>query len=179
MTELYPFEYLVELTKSYRDSAPMLPEQYAAVDSWSGIGFNLLGKRMISPMGDIVEMLPVPEAVRLPGVQPWVLGLANVRGRLLPLFDLEQFFGGKLNANKPKHRVLIIELGDLYAGLVVNDVYGMQLIPEDVKSQEVSEELSLVSIYSSGAYEKDKLTWTVFSPAKLVRDSRFFNASAT
>ena len=50
---------------------------------------------MIAPMGNVVEMLPVPEATPLPGVQPWVAGLANVRGRLLPLFDLEVFFGKK------------------------------------------------------------------------------------
>lgn len=173
-----PFDYLVRIVEQYRQIAPQLPADEDVIDSWSAIGFNLLGHKVVAPMGNIVEMLPVPESTILPGVQPWILGLANVRGRLLPLFDLEGFFGGELTPNKKRHRVLVIEIGDLFAGLIVNEVYGMQAITEDMQMSEVSEKLSDLKPYSAGAFDREDNTWVVFEPTKLVRDPRFFNASA-
>lgn len=173
-----PFQYLVQLSDKIHKISPTLPAQGDIQKRWSGIGFNVLGQRMIAPLGEVVEMLPVPNATRLPGVQEWVLGLANVRGRLLPLFDLEVFFGGQPSANRLNRRVLVLEMGDLYAGLVVNGVYGMQHFPEDIAVTELPESVRHLAAYSSGAYEQDGLTWMSFSPYNLVRDPRFFNAAA-
>lgn len=177
MSSHNPFTYLAKLAAHYKQAAPKLPAQEVISSSWNGIGFNLQGHRMIAPMGNVVEMLTVPEATPLPGVQPWVVGLANVRGRLLPLFDLEVFFGGKLGANKSRHRVLVIEIGELYAGLIVSEVYGMQSIADETQSEEVPEAAEAVAPYSSGAYARDGLLWINFSPNHLIRDPRFFNAS--
>lgn len=176
-----PFAYLQELAAAVQTAAPVLPAQREIRDTWSGIGFSILGHRFVAPLGEVVEMLPVPDSTRLPGTQGWVMGLANVRGRLLPLFDLESFFGTKLSANRNRHRVLVIELGDLYAGLVVSDVYGMQAIPEDIELDSVGsvdEELNIIAPYSKGAFAKEGLRWTTFSPYSLIRDPRFFDASA-
>ncbi|NRB37788.1 MAG: purine-binding chemotaxis protein CheW [Pseudomonadales bacterium] len=173
-----PFQFLVELSQKIQSIGPALPAQQDIQKRWSGIGFNVLGQRMIAPLGEVVEMLPVPSVTRLPGVQEWVLGLANVRGRLLPLFDLEVFFGGQPSAHRLNRRVLILEMGDLYAGLVVNEAYGMQHFPENLAVSDLPEKVSHLAAYSKGAYEQDGLTWMSFSPYNLVRDPRFFNAAA-
>ena len=178
MTVKDPFQVLQTLAADVKAADPVLPAQRRIRDTWSGIGFNLLGQRFIAPLGEVVEMLTLPDSTRLPGTQPWVAGLANVRGRLLPLFDLEAFFGAKLSVNRVRHRVLVIELGDLYAGLVVSDVYGMQAIPEDIQFETIADDLALIAPYSSGSFEKEGLTWSTFSPFSLVRDPRFFNAAA-
>ncbi len=178
MSALEPFECLVHLAEKISQESPTLPSQEEIITSWSGIGFSLLQQRLIAPMGEIVEMLEVPTATRLPGVQPWVTGLANFRGRLIPLFDLELFFGGRLSANKARHRVLVLEMGELYAGLVVSEVFGMQHFPQDLEAVELSESAQTLSPYSKGAYELNGLVWTTFSPFHLVRDPRFFNAAA-
>lgn len=178
MSDMQPFEYLAQLAAAIRKYEPALPAQEDIKSNWSGIGFKILGQRMIAPLGEVVEMLEVPNVTKLPGVQPWVLGLANFRGRLLPLFDLEAFFDGALGANKGRHRVLVLEMGELYAGLIVSEVYGMQYFPEDLGTVELPEQVSHLAPYSKGAYEQDGLTWMTFSPYNLVRDPRFFNAAA-
>lgn len=172
-----PFEYLLGLSEKIKPCEPSLPSREEIVRSWAGIGFKILGQRMIAPLGEVVEMLPVPPATKLPGVQSWVIGLANVRGRLLPLFDLEQFFGGELSPTRNRHRVLVLEMGELYAGLVVSEAYGMQYFPEDLGTVELPEAVQHLSPYSKGAYEQHGLSWTAFSPFNLVRDPRFFNAA--
>lgn len=178
MQALKPFEYLVHLADKISHQNPTLPSQEEIITSWSGIGFSLLQQRLIAPMGEIVEMLEVPPVTKLPGVQPWVTGLANFRGRLIPLFDLELFFGGKLSPNKSRHRVLVLEMGELYAGLIVSEVFGMQHFPQDLEATELSESAETLAPYSQGAYELNDLVWTTFSPYHLVRDPRFFNAAA-
>lgn len=172
-----PFDYLARIVEQYKQLAPQLPAEEDVLDSWMAVGFSLLGQKVLAPMGNIVEMLPVPDSTTLPGVQSWVLGLANVRGRLLPLFDLEGFFGGELSVNKKRHRVLVIEIGDLFAGLIVNEVFGMQAITEDTQMLDVPEQVGYLKPYSEGAFDKEDETWVVFEPKRLVRDPRFFNAS--
>ena len=81
-------------------------------------------------------------------------------------------------ANRFNRRVLVLEMGDLYAGLIVNGVYGMQHFPEDIAVSELPESVKHLAAYSKGAYEQDGLTWMTFSPYNLVRDPRFFNAAA-
>ena len=155
MSELKPFDYLVQLVEQVKDIDPSLPEQKQVRERLSGIGFNMLGQRMLAPLGEVVELMPVPAVTRLPGVQEWVLGLANVRGRLLPLFDLEIFFGGQPSANRLKRRVLVLEMNDLYAGLVVNEAYGMQHFPEEVAGAELPGDVQHLAAYSKGAYAQD------------------------
>lgn len=178
MSESEPFVYLARLAEAIRKTEPSLPAQEDIKSSWSGIGFKVLGHRMVAPLGEVVEMLEVPSTTKLPGVQPWVLGLANFRGRLLPLFDLEAFFGSSLIPNRNRHRVLVLEMGELYAGLVVSEVYGMQHFPEDLEAVEAPEAVAHLAAYSKGAYSLDGLIWMTFSPYNLVRDPRFFNAAA-
>lgn len=173
-----PFEYLLGLSEKIKPCQPSLPSKEEIIRSWAGIGFKILGQRMIAPLGEVVEMLPMPAATKLPGVQSWVIGLANVRGRLLPLFDLEEFFGGSLSPNRSKHRVLVLEMGELYAGLVVSEAYGMQYFPEDLSTIDLPESIQQLAPYSKGAYEQHGLLWAAFSPYSLVRDPRFFNAAA-
>ncbi|HEY9033829.1 MAG TPA: chemotaxis protein CheW [Pseudomonadales bacterium] len=178
MSASEPFDYLLQLARQIRSAGPQLPAEAEIQNSWSGIGFNVLGQRMVAPLGEVVEMLPVPGATRLPGVQDWVMGLANVRGRLLPLFDLEMFLGGKLSANKSRHRVLVLEMSDLYAGLVVSEAYGMQHFPQGLDPVPLPDSISHLQPYSQGAYEFNGTVWTRFSPYHLIRDPRFFNAAA-
>lgn len=173
-----PFEYLLKLEQAVLARKPQLPSEIEIKQTWSGIGFSVKGQRMVVPLGEIVELIHPPSATRLPSVQGWVIGLANVRGRLLPLFDLEAFLGGKLSNNKVKHRVLILEIGELYAGLVVSEAYGMQHFSEDAPAVQLPESLTGIKDYTNGAYEMNGHVWTVFSPLKLISDPRFFNAAA-
>lgn len=58
---------------------------------WIGIAFEVGGQEFVAPMGEVSEILAVPELTPIPLTKPWLLGVANVRGRLLPLADLAKF----------------------------------------------------------------------------------------
>ncbi|TQV69634.1 chemotaxis protein CheW [Exilibacterium tricleocarpae] len=171
------FQALVELAHRSRRAAKGLPAQVDITPHWSGVGFSLLGMHFVSPMGVVSEMLEVPPYTRLPGVQPWVRGVANVRGRLLPLFDLAAFFGGRLQTHRKLRRVLILEAGGLYSGLIVDRVFGMQHFPVDTYTTDLSGINAELRSLVSGSYELDEQRWWVLNPATLAENARFVNAA--
>lgn len=173
-----PFAALWEIAQRSISNAQGLPAQVDIKPHWSGIGFKLAGHRFVAPMGEVSEIMAQPPSTRLPGVQSWVRGVSNVRGRLLPLIDLESFFGGSLGGRKSR-RVLALELGDLYTGLIVSEVYGMQHIPVDSFRDEVPEAIDTLKPFLAGSYHHNDKIWSVFSPFKLAQNAEFFNAAAS
>ncbi len=175
------FHALVELAELSRSHAKGLPAQVDVKPHWSGIGFSLFGNKYVAPMGEVAEMLEMPHYTRLPGVTDWVRGVANIRGRLLPLTDMAAFLGGKLTSAWRQQRVLVVELDDIFSGLVVDAVYGMQHFPVDSYSQEVRGEMAnneAMAAFMQGIFTgEDGEEWVVFSPWALVKSERFFQAA--
>ena len=178
------FTALLDLAQRSRQAAKGLPAQTSVVPHWSGIGFQLMNHYMVAPLGEFSELLEFPSYTKLPGVQPWVLGVANVRGRLLPLFDMGVFFGSRLEGQRKKHRVLVLETEGLYSGLVVDKALGMQHFPVETFNNQVDDVESSLQPFVRGSYSQSRggLTapdqrWFVFSPALLAEDSSFVNAA--
>lgn len=185
MSQPAAFNALLDLAQRSRQAAKGLPAQTQVVPHWSGVGFQLLNHYMVAPMGEFSELLEFPSFTKLPGVQPWVLGVANVRGRLLPLFDMGAFFGAHLEGQRKKHRVLVLEGDGLYSGLVVDTALGMQHFPIETFSDDVSAMQNELKPFIRGSYAQSRggLTspdqrWYVFSPALLAQEPRFVNAAA-
>lgn len=172
------FLALSELAAASRVSAQGLPAKQDTAPRWSGIGFSLLGHRFVAPMSHVAELMEVPNATRLPGVQSWVMGLSNVRGRLLPLFDLAHFFGGAITTPRKYQRVLVLETDSLYSGIVVDRAFGMQHFTSDSYGECQESLPETMEGFVEGAYtDADGRAWPVFSMAQLANDSRFSNAA--
>ncbi|BFM19283.1 chemotaxis protein CheW [Gilvimarinus japonicus] len=171
------FTALASLASSCRAAAKGLPAQIDARPQWSGIGFTLLGSHFVAPMDEVSEMLEVPNYTHLPGVQSWVRGVANVRGRLLPLFDLAAFCGGRLVGGRKRRRVLVLETEALYTGLIVDQVYGMQHFPADEFLPSNSDLVEGLLPYARGSYIAEDNTWNVFRLSILAQDQRFTDAA--
>ncbi len=173
------FNKLLDVAAVVRRTAKGLPAQQDIKSHWSGIGFTLFGQKFVTPMGEVTEMLELPPYTELPGVQSWVRGLANVRGRLLPLVDLAVFLGGKLESARRNRRILVIESGDIYVGLVVDGILGMQHFPVDSYVREMAgiDYAAMVPYLQGSFQESSGHGWTVFSPWLLVQDEKFFQVA--
>lgn len=173
------FKTLQDVAATARNTAKGLPAQIDIKPHWSGIGFVLFGRRFVAPMGEVVEMLDLPHYTPLPGVHSWIPGLANVRGRLLPLTDLAAYLGGRLEAARRNRRVLVVEKGDIYSGLIVDGVLGMQHFPVDSYAPEMAgiEYDAMVPFLQGSFREENGRDWIVFSPWSLIQDERFYQAA--
>lgn len=178
MSEEAAFKALVDLSNLVRAHAQALPAQVDASPRWSGIGFTLMGTRFIAPLGQIAEMLEVPAFSRLPGVQNWALGVANVRGRLLPLIDLPAFLGGKLSGPKKQHRVLVVDVSPFFCGLIVDQAHGMQhFTAEDFRERAEAVPTNIEPLVRGAYRDATESQWAVLHIPALLEDPRFANAA--
>lgn len=145
---------------------------------WRGVVFELGGQRMIAPLGEVAEILAMPEYTSMPLVQPWLLGIANVRGRLLPLTDLAKFLRMPNSSNKDKRRkVLVIDHHTIFSGLIVDKVFGIEHFTTEQYSPETIDSLSPFFAYNHGKFSKDEQDWFVFMPSLLAQDQRYIDAA--
>lgn len=64
-----------------------------------------------APMSMVQEIIRVPEVVRVPLAPPTLNGLANLRGRVLPIVSLRGLFGFETGRHDDATRVLVVNVG--------------------------------------------------------------------
>lgn len=170
----HPYLRLVEIQHQCREALHQLPEEEKTLEIWSSVGFILNGVRFVAPMDEVAEILTMPRITPIPGVDGWIKGIANVRGRLLPVIDLMGFFMGQQTGVSTKlKRLLVIEAGDIYTGLIVDNVFGMQHFPADAYQNRVSNLPDVFLPVVIGSYQQGQQVWPIFSPFKLLDVQRF------
>jgi len=171
------FQRLKNIEKRSLEKAKEMPSVDGATDDWIGIGFTIAGNELLSQMGEVTEILDPPPYTRVPGAKPWVIGIANVRGGLLPLMDLTGFITGHATKNKNAGRVMVVNHNGLLTGLLVEEVRGMKHFLPGEQTYELPEVANSLKPYIRQAFHKDNDYWAVFSMHALVEDDRFLQAS--
>jgi len=73
------------------------------------------------------EIVPVPDITHVPWTQPWYRGLANVRGRLVGIVDLQQLIGGTSLGHDQTQQLLVLnESLDSNAALIISRAFGLR-----------------------------------------------------
>lgn len=72
----------------------------------------------------VAEVGPLLAATRVPGAPAWLVGVANWRGRLLPVLDLRPLLGTELAPLGPAARTVVVCHAGLTVGLAVDAVEG-------------------------------------------------------
>lgn len=169
---------LNDLQVRFETSARNLPELESLADLWQGLAFSVSGTRLVSAMTQVSEMLALPSMItRVPGSQPWIVGIANVRGTLLPITDLQAYLGAKPLVPNKSNRVLVVREGANVTGLLVASVLGMQQFkPEQHVPNAQMDGIAGAYVYE--AYELDGELWPVFDLHALTTDPKFIAAAA-
>jgi twitching motility protein PilI len=174
---LTAFELLLQIDQRCRLLAADLPSQQTRNHGWSGIGFRLGEHWYVAPMGEVSEVLHEPRCTQLPGVKSWVKGVANLRGRLLPIMDLCGFFGTELSALRKQRRVLVVEYKELFVGLMVDEVFGMQHFDQaSFEPASLDAQDGPAGAFIKGQFEREQ-RWQVFSPFALAQSQRFMDVA--
>jgi len=168
-----PFEILQSLDDRCRKNASGLPVNRKISEDWVGIGFSLNGITLLAKMDEVTEILPPPQTIRVPGVKHWVMGLANIRGSLMPVLDMNAYLFGEATRIKKESRVLIINLMGVAAGLLVEEVYGLRRFKPEDHQKETDVKSSAVKEYLNGKFVDQVRKWNVFSVEKLIKTEQF------
>ncbi len=85
------------------------------------VTFAVAGEMFAVPMAPVQEIIRVPAVARLPLAPPALEGLANLRGRVLPIVNLRRLFNTDEREHDDATRALVINLGQPL-GFVVDRV---------------------------------------------------------
>ncbi|MDH4165072.1 MAG: chemotaxis protein CheW [Gammaproteobacteria bacterium] len=175
-----PFELLREIDRRARAAVQGQPESVAAGAEWVGVAFRLGGEAFLLAREETREVLAYPASVtRVPGARPWIRGLSNVRGQLLPVIDLRAFLGAGATSITRSSRVLLANHREIPAGLVVDEVMGFRRFYESEFSADLPPTLLRCERYLAGAFRRGTEVWPVFSVRALLESPQFMQAAAS
>ena len=90
-----------------------------------GILLRLGGSRYAVAMADVAEVAGVPAVTRMPGTPGWLSGVANWRGRILPVLDLRPLLGAPTVPLATSARLVVLTRGDVVVGVLAEAVPGV------------------------------------------------------
>ncbi len=67
--------------------------QKAAAEAWQLMTFLVAGTRFAVRVDAVRIVAPMPRVAAVPGTPPWLLGVANHRGEIVPVVDLARLLG--------------------------------------------------------------------------------------
>ncbi len=173
-----PFELLQEMELRSRvahegQGAGSMPSE------WVGVGFRIGEEQFVASREHVREVLMLPESMtRVPGATRWLLGIANLRGHLLPLIDLKLMLGSGRTTLRRTTRVISVNHREVPAGIVVDEVLGFRRFADHEFANETQETIVRCDRFLAGAYQRGEDSWPVFNLFDLVESNVFLQASA-
>lgn len=93
------------------------------------IGFIMNGCEYTIPILKVQEIINRPQLTKLPQAPSYIDGIANLRGRIIPIINLKRLVG--LNDQEPGQKVIVVSSGRLTFGVLIDGITGVITIEDD------------------------------------------------
>lgn len=173
---LTPFELLAHYERLSLAHAADVQRTLEAPGLWRGIGYRVGTRQFASSIEEISELLAVPVLTPVPGTRPWLLGIANVRGNLVPVIDLARFLFDERTPLSDRSRLLVVRQGSGHMALLVDEVFGQRTVDEQQRREAGGEEDPRLSRFVDERVGEQQMG--LFSMRRLVRAPDFRQAAA-
>lgn len=155
-------------------------ERYASdtdAAAWVGVGLRVGRQHYVVPREQLREVMKRPGLTRIPGARPWLRGLANVRGQLLPIVDLHLLCDGPATQNERTTRVVIANNDRVPMAVLVDEVFGFRRFSESERVDAPGvDPADPLGEFLDGAFRRDGATWPVLSFERVIHSSRLLSA---
>jgi twitching motility protein PilI len=176
--KLTPFEILARYERLSLAHAQDVQDRMEAPGLWRGIGYRVGSRLFVSGIDEINELLAVPVLTPVPQTQPWLLGVANVRGNLVPVIDFNRFLFGERTQPAERTRLLIVRQNGGSVALMVDEVFGQRTVDEEQRREAAAEDDPRLSRFVEARVAVGEQQLGVFSMNRLVRAPDFRQAAA-
>jgi twitching motility protein PilI len=171
------FDMLLDFEQRSLQHAPGRPELIEAAGHWRGVGYRIGKRKLVSSFDEIVEIISLPPLTSVPGAQNFMLGVANVRGNLIPVVDLKQFLEGERTVTNEGQRVLVVRQAGGNVAVLIDELYGQRTFNDaHVVGREDGQYEGRYAYFVSQAYELEGGQWGVFNMSLLTRTPEFRQA---
>ena len=94
------------------------------------VTFRVGNADYVVPAALVLHLESFDTATHVPGAAPYVAGLVQVRGRLVPVVDLRARFGLPPIEHSIDRRVIVVQAGNRVAGLLVDSARAVMQLDE-------------------------------------------------
>lgn len=175
---LSPYEILADYERLSLAHASDTGNRLDAPGLWRGIGFRVGARLLASEIGEINELLALPALTPVPGTRPWLLGVANVRGNLMPVVDFGRFLFDERTVPSERTRLLVVRQGTGSVALLVDEVFGQRTVDEEQRDRAQAEDDPRLARFAEQRVEEGGQPMAIFSMSRLVRAPDFRQAAA-
>ncbi|TGD70914.1 chemotaxis protein CheW [Mangrovimicrobium sediminis] len=168
------FECLQGMAQLVRAKAAPAPAMQQKIQDWHGAAVSILGVRCVISADETRKIVDVPETIPLPGVKPWVRGIANIGGRVVSISDLSAFLSGGSRTSNGR-QALIINGRGIHTGLLIDECFGgVRLSTEELRTnKKVAKELQA---FVRGVFSTEDGEYALFDTNRLLTDANFTQA---
>jgi twitching motility protein PilI len=165
------YRLIADLDGRLRALDTRLPGDTPPVPTWAGVLFRVQRSLLLAPLAQIVEVLEPPaEITPIPGTRSWVIGVANNRGTLLPIFDLSVLVHGGTAVPRPTDRILVVRQDDIPCGLLVNEAIGIRHFETAARQSEPPAGLGVLKPFAEAAFPLEGEAVPVLALDRLLAD---------
>jgi len=123
-------EEKLAILKTRAQALARTPEETAATGLQIDITeFHLGDETYAFPSTAVREVYPLKGLTPLPCTPPFILGVINVRGRILPIVDLTILFNVAKQYISEQSTAILLRVDELEVGIVTNLVIGVRSLP--------------------------------------------------
>lgn len=168
-----PFALLLETEKAIRALFKKTPAQIPIQNHWLGLSFLSGDHILLTPLDEVVGILPVTTFAYIAGVKPWLLGVATYRDDIFPVTDLAGFIGQKMSPITKQSRVLVIGSQGEKAGLLVSRIMGLQRLSQaHTKSKGMMQD-PLYGPFLMGSWSDANVEFPIISCKAIIKHPKF------
>lgn len=173
----HPFDILLQLDQRARERVPVAPKPGQLSEIRGRLALRLGAWNLLFSMDDVTEIIPIPRITRVPGVGRWLLGIANLRGKVISVSDLRDFLTGKPTLQTPNSQVVVLHSGEWDFGLLVDEIIGMRYFGSQHRQASSEDVEASLLPYIVEAFSNDNQQWLVFNTSQLLGNPQFLNAA--
>jgi len=144
-----------------------MPEQLQSDDGIEVLTFSLSGETYAVESGHVSLVMPLSQYTPLPGTPSHVLGIINVRGRVVSVLDLRVLLELPISGLSDKNFLAILHGFGMEFGVLVDRVLGIDQIHRSSLQAEVANLSGIRAAYLLGVTPDQ---WTVLDGARLLSD---------
>lgn len=161
-----PEERTARLRERSRQWAGVIDDQ-APADELEVLRFGISGELYAIASEHVAQVLPLSQYTPLPNTPAYVLGIVNVRGRIVSVLDLRVLFELPIDSLSERNFLLILQSPQMEFGLLIDQVLGIAQIRREALQKAPVNLTGVRANYLLGVTDEQA---TVLDGARLLSD---------
>ncbi len=171
----HPFDLLTDIDRRNTQRSVSVAEAVQPAEA-GRLAVRLGPWNLMFSMDNVVEIIPIPRVTQVPGVKSWLIGIANLRGTIISVIDLQEFLSNQPTNSSPNSRLVVVRANQWQYGLLVDEIVGMRQFGTQSRLPTLDDLDARLRNYVVAGFESERQRWFVFNMERLLNDPQFLQA---